>query len=189
MNRVFPVVVLLIVTLTAVHGSLAVKPVMDLISRRVPDLYPYVHLMLRPSPGALDSFQYYAQNGTLYIEGTSVTALTGGLYQYLKTEQGCIFTWGENNTGSQMHVTVPPPTVAPYRGTSPYNWRYSWNVCTYGYTATWWDADRWAWEVDWLALHGINMPLAFLGQEYVWAQVWTEFGITEDELQQWFSGP
>ena len=35
---------------------------------------------------------------------------------------------------------------------------YAW-VCSYA----WWDWERWEREVDWMALNGINLPLAFTG--------------------------
>jgi alpha-N-acetylglucosaminidase len=34
------------------------------------------------------------------------------------------------------------------------------NYCTFNYSMSWWDWDRWEKEIDWMALHGINMPLA-----------------------------
>lgn len=35
----------------------------------------------------------------------------------------------------------------------------------------WWDWERWEKEIDWMALHGINLPLAFTGQESIWRNV------------------
>jgi hypothetical protein len=35
----------------------------------------------------------------------------------------------------------------------------------------WWDWERWEKEIDWMALHGINLPLAFTGQETIWQKV------------------
>lgn len=35
----------------------------------------------------------------------------------------------------------------------------------------WWDWDRWEKEVDWMALQGVNLPLAFTGQETIWQKV------------------
>lgn len=38
-----------------------------------------------------------------------------------------------------------------------------------------------------MALNGINLPLAFTGQEYVWHKVWKYFGLSEDQMD--FTGP
>ena len=40
-----------------------------------------------------------------------------------------------------------------------------------------------------MALNGINMPLAFVGQEILWRQVYIHFGLTPHELEAFFSGP
>ncbi len=45
------------------------------------------------------------------------------------------------------------------------------NVCTASYSMAWWDWRRWEEEMDWMALSGINLALAFTGQEAIWAQL------------------
>lgn len=35
----------------------------------------------------------------------------------------------------------------------------------------WWNWERWEKEIDWMALQGINLPLAFTGQEAIWQKV------------------
>ena len=42
-------------------------------------------------------------------------------------------------------------------------YRYNMNVCTFGYSYAHWDWKRWEREIDWMALNGINMHLAFVG--------------------------
>lgn len=53
----------------------------------------------------------------------------------------------------------------------PSRFRYYQNVCTFSYTSVWWDWTRWEREIDWMALNGINLPLAFTGQEALWQEV------------------
>ena len=52
----------------------------------------------------------------------------------------------------------------------------------------WWEWERWEWEIDWMAMNGINMPLAFTGQEWIWRDVYLKMGVTEEQLQEYFSG-
>ena len=47
----------------------------------------------------------------------------------------------------------------------------------------------WEKHLDWMAIQGINMPLAFNGQEYVFAKTFNEFGFNTTDLQTFFSGP
>jgi alpha-N-acetylglucosaminidase len=43
----------------------------------------------------------------------------------------------------------------------------------------WWDWERWEKEVDWMALQGVNLPLAFTGQEAIWQKVFNVSGVKE----------
>ena len=54
---------------------------------------------------------------------------------------------------------------------------------------SWWDWERWQKEIDWMALHGINMPLAITGEEYTWYVVYKEMGFTDDDLKDFFLWP
>jgi len=53
----------------------------------------------------------------------------------------------------------------------------------------WWDWERWQQEIDWMALHGINMPLALTGEEAIWQDVYRKMGFTDKELESFFTGP
>ena len=51
---------------------------------------------------------------------------------------------------------------------------------------------RWRdWErcIDWMALNGINLPLAQTGNEYIWQKVWREYGLSDEEIRAYFTGP
>jgi hypothetical protein len=61
--------------------------------------------------------------------------------------------------------------------------------CTESYTAAFWDADDWADEVDWMALHGITHPYIGVGVEAVWAHVLVKLGMTRGEVADFFPGP
>ncbi|CAJ0958898.1 unnamed protein product [Ranitomeya imitator] len=67
--------------------------------------------------------------------------------------------------------------------------RYYQNVCTSSYSFVWWDWARWEKEIDWMALNGINMPLAFTGQEVIWQRVFLTLGLNQSEIDDFFTGP
>ena len=52
-----------------------------------------------------------------------------------------------------------------------------------------WDWNRWEKEIDWMALHGINLPLAVVGADVVWYNVLTKLGYTKDEINEFIAGP
>jgi len=40
-----------------------------------------------------------------------------------------------------------------------------------------------------MALQGVNLPLAFTGQEYVQRALFKEFGMSDEEVHSYFTGP
>ncbi|XP_045925572.1 alpha-N-acetylglucosaminidase-like [Micropterus dolomieu] len=40
-----------------------------------------------------------------------------------------------------------------------------------------------------MALNGINLPLAFTGQEAMWQEVYRALGLNQSEIEEFFSGP
>jgi alpha-N-acetylglucosaminidase len=140
------------------------------------------------------------------IWASSTSAASYGLHQLMKEYLNVSVSWGVGLAGGQ-HLEYPKSLLAnPEFEWSPDllderyqrvqvaagRWRYYYNVCTFGYTTPFWDWPEWEKEIDWMALHGINLPLAFIGQEYIWLKLWTNetFGLAEEEVyQDLFSGP
>lgn len=75
-----------------------------------------------------------------------------------------------NGGGSGGPGCPPGPSISTPSSLCP-RYRYYQNVCTQSYSYAWWDWARWEREIDWMALSGINLALAFLGQELVWQRV------------------
>ena len=63
---------------------------------------------------------------------------------------------------------------------SPFEKHLFFNVCTLGYTAPFWDWERWEKEIDWLALHGFDMPLNPIAFEAISARVYRQLGLSEE---------
>ncbi len=142
---------------------------------------------LAPIPArgdGLDAFEVWAAGGTVHVRGTSAVALCRGAYEYLKDACHVQVSWN----GGPLKVGKLPDYAK--RGVvGPNRWRHYFNICTFGYTTVWWDWARWQKEIDWMALHGINMPLAMTGQDKVWQTVFRGFGVPQASLDRWFCGP
>lgn len=52
-----------------------------------------------------------------------------------------------------------------------------------------WSWEEWETQLDWLALHGVNLPLAWVGQEKILVDVFQEIGLTDAEIATFLSGP
>ena len=132
-----------------------------------------------------DVFEVEASNGKVSIAGSGTLAITRGFYHYLRHACNAQVSW----SGANLNLPEKLPDFPKTRIASPYTFRQFYNVCTFGYTTVWWDWKRWEREIDWMALHGISMPLAMTGQEAVWRSVWRSMGISAGELDSYFTGP
>jgi hypothetical protein len=50
------------------------------------------------------------------------------------------------------------------------------------------NGEDWERFIDWMALNGVNLPLAITGQEKVWLNVWKKFGLTDEEIRGFLQG-
>lgn len=135
--------------------------------------------------GPMLRYEYFASGGRVTIKASSPVALCRGAYAYLREHCGAMVTW----SGSHLDLPEKLPAAPVTRVSSPYQHVQYMNVCTFGYTAAFWDWERWERELDWMALHGITMALALDGQESIWQRVWLQMGVTQTELDHHFTGP
>ncbi|CAG2113416.1 unnamed protein product, partial [Medioppia subpectinata] len=126
-------------------------------------------------------------NNSIRITATSGVSAANGFNYYLKKYLNCHISW----SGDQLNIPDGPLPVisAPLTVVIQDKLRYYQNVCTVSYSMVWWDFKRWEREIDWMAMKGINFPLAFNGQEYVWRKVFQTFGLTIPEIDEYFTGP
>ena len=133
-----------------------------------------------------DFFELDQKGDKVVIRGNNYVSIATGVNWYLKYYAGIQLSWNE--------MTAQLPAVLPAvpqkeRHETDLKYRYDFNYCTYSYTMAFWDWDRWEKEIDWMALHGINLPLAVVGADVVWYNVLTKLGYTKDEINEFIAGP
>lgn len=134
-----------------------------------------------------DSFFIRSQNKKIIIEGTNALAMAKGVGYYLQNYCHTTVSWYANEP-----VIIPeflPEITEPFGESCRFENRFFMNYCTAGYTTLWWKWNDWQRLIDWMALNGINMPLAIQGQEYIWQRVWRKFGMTDKQILAFFTGP
>lgn len=135
-----------------------------------------------------DVFTITAQDGKPCIKGSSTLAVTTGINWYLNHYAHVNLAWN-NLTTDLSSVSLPVPTQAETRTCSA-DYRYYLNYCTFSYSMSTWTWERWQQEIDWMALHGINMPLQIVGLDVVWKKLLTQdLGYTSDEANKFIAGP
>ena len=126
------------------------------------------------------------KNNPIIIRGNSWVNIAVGINWYLKHHAGIHITWNNMN---QKLPNVLPAVKQKERHETDLKLRYDFNYCTFSYTMAFWDWNRWQKEIDWMALHGINMPLAAVGTECVWRNMLLKLGYTEEEVGKFIAGP
>lgn len=138
------------------------------------------------TPDTSLSYNYVSDGNHLTLNGTNAVALCHGFYDYAKRQGYGLVSWSGTNLQLPADGTLKKDSR---RVESPFAHHYLYNVVTYGYTMPFWDWTQWEKEIDWMALHGFDMPLALNAYESIIARVWRKMGLTEDEINSYFSGP
>ena len=133
-----------------------------------------------------DSFELDQKGDKVVIRGNNYVSIATGVNWYLKYYAGIQLSW--NGMTAQLPAVLPA-VPQKERHETDLKYRYDFNYCTYSYTMAFWDWDRWEKEIDWMALHGINLPLAVVGADVVWYNVLTKLGYTKDEINEFIAGP
>ena len=135
---------------------------------------------------ANDFFELDQAGGKVVVRGNSWVNIATGINWYLKYNCGIHLTWG--NMKAQLPAALPK-VKAKERHETNMKMRYCFNYCTFSYSMAFWDWQRWQEEIDWMALHGVNMPLAIVGTECVWRNMLLKMGYSEDEVGEFIAGP
>ncbi|MCM4171567.1 alpha-N-acetylglucosaminidase [Arenibacter sp. TNZ] len=161
-----------------------VKAAQDVLSRALGPENASKFIFNFTRKDTLDTYTVKVENNKIVVTGTSPTALTRGAYDYLKNATHSIISWSGNN----IHIPEIVPTYDKTT-TTPFKYRYYLNTVTHGYTTPYWGWERWEKELDWMALHGMNMPLIAGAHEAILRRTFKKLGLKEDEALDYFSGP
>lgn len=136
--------------------------------------------------GEKDFFELDQKWNKVVVRGNNYVSIATGINWYLKYYAGINLSW------NGMKADLPevlPPVLKKERHETDLKLRYDFNYCTFSYSMAFWDWKRWEQEIDWMALHGINLPLAMVGTDVVWKNVLEELGYTREEINAFIAGP
>ena len=134
-----------------------------------------------------DVYEIETVKGHVVIRGNNANSMAMGLNRYLQDYCLTQVSWYDYNPVELPETLPMVPEKVRVESLLPY--RFFLNYCTYGYTLPFWKWEQWERFIDWMALNGINMPLAALGQEAVYQKVWKRFGMTDEQTRDYFTGP
>jgi alpha-N-acetylglucosaminidase len=177
------------VLVSAAHSAEPAAPeaaARELLGRILPQAVDRFVFEKIPADANRDVFEIESVNRGIVIRGNSGVSMAMGLNWYLKHFCHCHISL----CGSQLALPDPLPDVpAKVRKVSWARCRYFLNYCCFGYSLPWYEWDQWQRLIDWMALNGINMPLAVTGQEAVWEGVCRQLGMNDEEIREFLAGP
>ena len=136
------------------------------------------------------SFEYTARGGIVEINATDGVSACVGLHSYLRAACGRSVSW---ETRLPLPVDTGSSGILPdsdtVRRSARVNAGYYLNFCTFSYTTAYWDWATWEREIDWMALHGITMPLCTVGHEAAVLLAYRRLDLDEDEILDFLGGP
>ena len=134
-----------------------------------------------------DVFTLESQGGKIIIGGNNAGSMAVGLNRYLNLYCKVTVSWY-----ADVPLELPavlPDVPATDMATARVPQRFFLNYCTWGYTMPFWQWKDWERFIDWMALNGVNLPLAITGQEAVWYNVWRSLGMSDEQVRSYFTGP
>jgi alpha-N-acetylglucosaminidase len=168
----------------------SIQAVQGLIQRIIPEALDRTVFECSLGNSSSDAFELETlPNKQLLIRGNNGVAMAHGFHHYLKHYAGLHVSWGDKRSGCNLKLHKGWPKVGARMRREAMAIRYYMNPCTFSYSAWNWDWERWEFEIDWMALQGVNMPLAFTGIEWVWRKIYMKLGLTAEDLKPFFAGP
>ena len=159
--------ILFFLTWLLVGQAISAQPIDGLLKRILPDDFHCFSCqkIVLEEPSA--TFRIACDGSKIEISGTDNVAIAAGINWFLQHHAGINISW--NNPSDRLPEKLP--VVAPETHVASVDFRYYLNFCTHSYSMAFWDWNRWQQELDWMALHGINLPLIITGMESVWKEV------------------
>ncbi|RKY81097.1 alpha-N-acetylglucosaminidase [candidate division KSB1 bacterium] len=175
--------ILISVVCTCQSYNKNVAPAYDVLSRIVgPE--NITKFVLSIDATANNSYSVTVDNNKVYVSASNPAGLCRGCYDYLTHACNSIVSWSGNNINIPENLPLYSTRVQ-----SPYKYHYYFNIVTHGYTTPYWDWERWEKEIDWMAVHGINMPLLPGAYEAILYRVFKKLGLKPCEIDKYFTGP
>ena len=134
-----------------------------------------------------DVLEVEAKDGKIVLRGNNGLAVAMAFNWYFRYKAKTNFDW---LAVGPLQIKGDLPLLAgKIRQVCAAKERFFLNYCTYSYTMPWWNWDQWQRFIDWMAMNGINRALMQGGLEAVWLEVWTSYGLTDDQIRGYFGAP
>jgi alpha-N-acetylglucosaminidase len=178
---------IILISPATAQAQSSTAPAEGVLQRLMPHLAPQFQLALIPRPGHKDYFRISGTRGHIRVEAATQPTLLYGVNWYLKYVAHLQISPNGLQLGPP-NLTLPGPD-APIEKPVLYPWRYALNENVDGYSAPYWDQDRWQHEIDILAMSGTNAVLIERGMDLVLYQTFRDSGYSDEAIRNWIVQP
>lgn len=158
----------------------------NLIERVTPGYGSQFELELIHPVDGQDAYEIAAADGKVVLRGNNTVSLATAYNHYLKYICKAHLSWFGDQLNLPERLPLPGEAI---RNTINGKYRVYMNYCTFSYSASWWDWERWQRELDYMAMNSINMPLSVVGLEAVWYNTLLQYGFTDLEARTFLAAP
>jgi len=138
--------------------------------------------------GEFGGFEVCTTGTILQIGAASGPDAGYGLSTYLREVYLMSFSWNRTG-GHQLNnfqaKSFPKLLSKCIRRDREVQISYMNNVVTFSYSYVWYTFREWEYLLDWMALSGINLAIAYTGQEETYRKTFNTFNISNDEFSSW----
>ncbi len=162
------------------------NPIVGLLERIDKGASQKFEIELTKASDGIDFFELDQNNDKVVVRGNSYVNIATGINWYLKYYTNVHLSW--NGMCTKLPTKLPK-VLKKERYKTDHTVRYYLNYCTFSYSMAFWDWERWEKEIDWMALHGVNLSLAITGTETVWYNMLSSLGYSKEEINEFIAGP
>lgn len=185
LKRIEILILFFILTINSCDGQAGTFPAYQVLNRIIgyENAQRFVFQLIEDDESS-GVYSIKIDNNKVIVKANTQVALCRGAYDYLRNECHSIVSW------SGDRITIPDH-LEPFQKEvkSPFKYHYYMNTVTHGYTTPFWGWERWERELDWMAMHGLDMPLIAGAHEAILYRTFQKVGLEDEEIMEYFSGP
>ena len=156
----------------------------SLVNRCSPELAENFMFEAVESENGKNIFSFEPCDGKVLIKGDGAVSMAVAYYRFMRDNCGAYFT--ADHALAYGGFSLPSEKC---KGEIKGRYRTCFEYTTFSCAACWWNWEKWEKEIDFMAMNGINMPLAVVGTQAVWLKTMDDLGMKEPLALSGLSGP
>ncbi len=157
----------------------------DFVVRNTPKIAEAFDFRLCPDKNGCDTYEVFSEDKKIIICGSNKIAMAMGYYRYLHDFCNVLLVNGDYDISYIKNAPLPDKKLT---FTVPQKIRMAMTNERYAAEADAWGFDRWEKEIDFMAMNGVNTPLALTGSDGVLFKMLTEMRIKPETVSSFISG-